>query len=352
MCKTGQPLAGLYRKEFNMKKVNILGSCVSRVSLLNGDTSGHGIYGEDMKQVYFLDKQNLVLSMMPSAFSQAEVDSVPEEVLYDKTRIKALRQCLDKSTLKLLMESDADYLVMDLYDFQNDFVVYKDTAFSTCAHEFMNTELFKRDSKNMKISNFMRMPTWIWYPYVDLFFEKIMAKYDADHIILLRFRSNRYYWAKDGGIKEIPETYRKPWHSNYIYNATLKRLEDYIINKYQPYVIDLSKFYMCSEYEWSNLNGAHFEYRFYRQAFKYITEVVTGKANTRYFAKPEFMWEGFGVPTEQEKDRRFDVEGALELLPKLVEEEDILWINLLHKLNIYAKDDPRVQEYTRICIGE
>ena len=67
------------------------------------------------------------------------------------------------------------------------------------------------------------------------------------------------------------------------------------------------------------------------------TEIVTGRANeTRYFAKPEFMWEGFGQATEAEKNWKFDVEGALELLPQLVEQEDILWINLLHKLNIYV----------------
>ena len=81
------------------------------------------------------------------------------------------------------------------------------------------------------------------------------------------------------------------------------------------------------------------------------------------------MWEGFGQATEAEKNWKFDVEGALELLPQLVEQEDILWINLLHKLNIYAKEDilwinllhklniyakedPRVMEYTQICIGE
>lgn len=335
-----------------MKTINVLGSCVSRISLLNGETERHGIYGDDMQLGYFLDKQNFVLSMMPPAFSKAEVDAVPAEVLYDSTRIKALRQCLDKSTLKLLLESDADYLVMDLYDFQNDFVVYGDTAFSTCAHEFMNTDLFKCDTENMKIANFMNIATWIWYPYVDLFFEKIMTKYDADHIILLRFRSNKYFWDKDGRIKEIPEEYRRPWHSNYVYNGALKRLEDYIIRKYQPYVIDLSKFYICNGNEWTNLNGAHFEHRFYRQAFSYITEIVTGKAKTRYFSKPEFMWDGFGQATQEEKNWKFDVEGALDLLPQLVEQGDILWVNILHKLNIYAKDDPRVQEYTRACMGE
>ena len=146
--------------------------------------------------------------------------------------------------------------------------------------------------------------------------------------------------------------YRRPWHSNYIYNDALKQLEDYIISKYQPYVIDLSKFYICNANEWTNLNGAHFEHRFYRQVYSYISEIINGTAQTRYYSKPEFMWDGFGQATEEEKNWKFDVEGALELLPKLVEQEDILWINILHKLNIYAKDDERVQEYTQICIGE
>ncbi len=335
-----------------MHKVNILGSCVSRISLLNANTAGHGIYGEDMQQVYFLDKQNIALAMMPSAFSQEAVDAIDENVLYDKSRIKSLRQCLDKSTLRLLMESDADYLVMDLYDFQNDFVVFNDTAFSTCAHEFMNTELFKNNSHNIQIANFMKLPAWIWYPYVDLFFEKIMQKYDADHIILIRFRSNTYYWAKDGSIKEVPAEFKRPYHSNDVYNAPLQRLEDYIIRKYQPYVIDLAKFYMGNENEWANLNGAHFEHRFYRRVFSCISEIVTGQVSDRYYANPEYMWDEFGLPTDAEKKWQFDVEGALHLLPQLVENEDILWLNLLHKLNIYAKDDERVRAYTRSVTGE
>lgn len=42
--------------------------------------------------------------MMPPAFSQEVINEIDESKLYDKTRIKSLRQCLDKSTLRLLME--------------------------------------------------------------------------------------------------------------------------------------------------------------------------------------------------------------------------------------------------------
>jgi len=59
---------------------------------------------------------------------------------------------------------------MDLFDMQNDFAVYKETAFATCAHEF-----FKRYEAGIGLANFMTIPQWIWYPYIDIFFEKIMT---------------------------------------------------------------------------------------------------------------------------------------------------------------------------------
>lgn len=49
-------------------KVSVLGSCVSRVSLLNGDQQGHGIYnGKELgiELEYFLDKHNIALALMP-----------------------------------------------------------------------------------------------------------------------------------------------------------------------------------------------------------------------------------------------------------------------------------------------
>ena len=63
------------------------------------------------------------------------------------------------------------------------------------------------------------------------------------------------------------------------------------------------------------------------------------------------MWDNFGIPNKNELDYAFDVENAIDLLVELVEKEDVLWINILHKLNIYAKDNPVVIEYTKACLG-
>ena len=99
-------------------------------------------------------------------------------------------------------------------------------------------------------------------------------------------------------------------------------LEQYFIDKYNPWVIDLSKYFMGDQNSWENLNGAHFEKQFYRETF---------------FSKKR---RGY----EEDLQRKFDVESALELFYTLLDEEDVLWINILDKLNTYAPEDERVIE--------
>lgn len=147
-----------------MTKVNILGSYVSRVAMLAGDIKGHGIAGEGLELGYFLDKKNIVCAMMPSPFAEDDIENIDKECMYDKSRYNSLKQCLNKKTVELLLESDAEYLIIDLYDFYTDKGICNNTIFSTCAHEFLNTHIYKSVSKQVEWTNFMMLPTWIWYP--------------------------------------------------------------------------------------------------------------------------------------------------------------------------------------------
>ena len=330
-----------------MIKINVLGGCVSRVSLLDGHQSMHGIADEEMELGYFLDKQNIVCAMMPAPFEREEVERIEASELWDQSRLYTVKQCLNKDTMCLLMESDADYVVMDLYDMQTDFAAYKQTCFSTCANEVFNTRLLGKYFDKVSTGNFLGLPPAIWYGYVDLFFEKLVDKYGADHIILNRFRCNSYYLAKDGIIREIPKEFQNPFQPHPKYNIALAELEDYIIEKYNPYVIDLSKYFMGDQNAWNNLQGAHFENEFYRETFDQIKKIVKGKDAKRYFSEPKFFDEnrrGF----EEDKNRKFEIESNMQLMLKLLDQEDILWLNILDKLKIYAPDDKRVQEYVSI----
>ena len=328
--------------------VNCLGSCVSRVSLLKGERNQHGIYkGEeiDIKLQYFLDKHNIALAMMPPPFDRTEVAAITDENMYDKSRLRSMKQMLNKDTIKMLLESNAEYLIMDLYDFHNSFLIYENTAFGTQANEFCNTKLYDKVFKKLTLmTSFFERLTYTYYPLVDLFFEKIMTKYDSDHIILNRFRSNTYALLKDGYIASLPDNLKMSYQSNDKYNKQCRLLEDYIIKKYNPYVIDLSKYYMSDENLWgrSGIHGAHYEKQFYRETYNQIVKIIKGDGANKYYDKPEF----FNVNREADEEdskREFNVEKGFLALDYFIDSDDPLSLNILEKLYIKAPNHEKLK---------
>ena len=99
-----------------MVKINVLGSCVSRVPLLDADTSEHGIADERMELEYFFDKQNIVCAMLPPAFPREEVESIQDVCMNEKYALRSLQQNLNKDTLKLLVDSSAEWVVGEFMD--------------------------------------------------------------------------------------------------------------------------------------------------------------------------------------------------------------------------------------------
>lgn len=326
-----------------MTKINILGSCVSRVSLLDGDQKGHGIADEDMELGYFFDKQNMVLCQMPAPFTKEEVATITVEELWDKSRIHVVHQSLNKDTLPMLMESDADYLVIDLMEFQTYFAVYGKTAFDTNAFEFMNTGLYQKYASDIRIANFLEMDEWIYYPYIDLFFGKVMTKYDADHIILNRFRANSYFLGKDGQIKNIPDAFKNKFQANDRFNYKLRQLEDYIIKKVNPYVIDISKYYMGCEQDWSNVQGAHFEKGFYHHTLDLIRHIINDKPTERVFDKAEFFTGKYPESYE------CDIDNLYNTMMVFLDNEEILWMNILDKLYSRMPENEELKGYVEAC---
>ena len=330
--------------------LNCLGSCLSRLSLLKGEKNLHGIYnGENIgiKIQYYLDKHNIALAMMPPPFDREQVEAITDENLRDKTRLRSMKQMLNKDTIKMLLESDAQYLIMDLYDFHNSFLVYKDTAFGTQAGEFSNTKLYHKvlDKLTLMSSFFERM-TWVYYPLVDLFFERIMQKYDSEHIILNRFRSNIYTLLKNGNIKRLSDDFKMNYQCSDKYNPQCRALEDYIIKKYNPYVIDLSKYFMCDENYWgsSGIHSGHFERQFYLETYNQMIRIMTGETKEKYYNKPGFFnpeRDGY----EEDSKRKFDTNKGLEFLNYLIDTKDPLALNILEKLYIKMPNQEFLEIY-------
>lgn len=336
-------------------KVTVLGSCVSRVSLLRGNTKEHGIIDGckharskgGLELEYFLDKHNIALAMCPPPFAEEEVNTITSQELWDKSRDVSLRQLLMKQTVPLLMDGESEYLIMDFYDFHNNFLAYKDTAFATGANEFMNTGLFRKYAEQLTSYTFFQLPTWTYYPLVDLFFERIMQKYDADHIILNRFRANTFYLDVDGKIKLIPENFKQPFQCHDKRNPECRRLEEYVINKHHPYVIDVSKYFMGDRNLWDNLNASHFEKEFYRETYDQIIRIIEGETAERYFDTVQ-VFDRNRPGYDEDMKRKFDVEYGIKFFEALLEESNglsELGLNVLDKLYAYAPEDKNVNRY-------
>lgn len=256
------------------KKLDILGSCISRVMLINGEIEYKGTYDDRMEIEYFFDKNNMVCSMMPPPFTKEEVDSIKDEELYDKSRLKSLKNGLNKDELDKILSGDADFIVIDLYGLSVDVSCYKNTLFSNNAYEFYNTRLYEKYKDDIGGFNLMNVPTFLWYGYIDLFFEKLLSKYDNDHIVLNRFQTCRKYISEEGTIEDIPEGFKRPFHGKYEYNENVREVEQYIIDKYNPYVIDLSKYFLVDEKHWGNINGVHYQKLFYEEALKKFNKIL------------------------------------------------------------------------------
>lgn len=329
-----------------MKKVTVLGSCVSRVSLLDGLLGEHGILDDRLDIDYYLDKQNIVCAMLPPPFPQEEIDNMEDICIQDKGAIRSLKQNLNKETLSLILSSDAEYILIDFMDMHINQCRYHDTIFAPQANEFFRTDLYEKYRMEITKLRILDESWEDWIGYVDQFFSEMLKKYDGNHIILNCFRCNSYYISKEGTVERIPERFRGSSHPLPRLNNVEKRLEQHIIDNYNPWVIDLSKYFLGDENIWENLQGAHFEREFYRETFDQVRRIILGETKERYFACPGlFNPERRGYLEDAKLP--FDIEAGIEKMEEFYVSNDLLWLNLLDKLYMHAPEDERIVELLR-----
>lgn len=325
-----------------MTKITVLGSCVSRVSLLDGIRWEHGVADENLDLDYFLDKQNIVCAMYPPPFPKNEVDNLVDICVQEKYAIRSLKQNLNKETLYMLKQSKADYIVTDFMDMHMNQCRYNDTIFAPQANEFFRTNLNELYGDKIEKFRILDMPWEKWISDVDAFWTEMTQKYDGDHIILNRFRCNYYYMTKEGTVDVIPERFRGSSHPLPCYNEIVRRLEDYIIEKYNPYVIDLSKYFMGDHNIWDNLQGAHFEMEFYRETMDNIREIILNNKLEKHYSMPKFFdLERRGYV--EDLNLPFSIEDGLIKFQEYYDTKNLLWINMLDKLQMHASGDVRVK---------
>jgi len=227
--------------------VDVHGSCVSRSCFEFIDKS-------QILVQHTFSRNHIVSCMMPPAnlsFQHGELQLYNSE--YSE---RCMRLALDKQTVPLLLKSDAEYLIIDFFDFCQPVAAYLDTTFSTYDYTFYRTSAYQEHKELFNTVDFLNVPVCLWYGYVDAYFRAMDEKFHG-HIVLNRLNCCGIYLSKSGAVEEIPQNFR--FFGDVKYNQLLWALENYVIDKYHPIVIDISKYFISDENYNPDTTPVHFE---------------------------------------------------------------------------------------------
>ncbi|MFB5763841.1 DUF6270 domain-containing protein [Paenibacillus medicaginis] len=270
--------------------VDVHGSCVSRnIFNFNKNT--------DISVNQYFSRNNIVSSMMPPA----SISTNREELIRYNSEYshRCLRYAIEKKTVPLLKSSIADFLVIDFFDLCQPVAVYKNTTFSTYDYVFYNTAAYKSEPEKYKTVNFLELPIWSWYGYIDLYWQQMIEKF-GENVILVRLQCCNKYISKDGTVrKTLPNLLN---FGNPIYNKQLYDLEEYVINKYDPYIIDISKYFVADENYNPDVTPVHFEENYGVTSWILMEDIILNKPKQKYYDNitPEVVADLLERPVDDE----------------------------------------------------
>lgn len=263
--------------------VDIFGSCVSRYIFFDGGIDGKGCADPRIKINYFFDKHPILSCVTPmpndETINSETISQITIDELWDKNEheLRALKQELSKSCMKIIKNSKAEYFVLDLYALHTNLLIYKETMFSPYRYEFFGTNLYKQNKEKFSHLFFpFDLPIGLWYGYIVEFMNEIVKHY-GQNIILVRFTACSHYVSYQKEVKPIPPEFLTPWMASYKFNDRVRELEDLIIRDFKPHVIDYSKYYIGDQNHNPSLQGAHFNIGFYTESFAKIKEILFSK---------------------------------------------------------------------------
>ena len=192
---------------------------------------------------------------------------------------RCMRLALSKQTVPLLLESSSEYLVIDFFDLCQPVAAYFDTTFSTYDYTFYNTAAYRDHKEQFRALDFIDVPICLWYGYVDHYFQ-LMTKKFGGKIILNRLDCSGVYLSTQNQIREIPDSLLN--FGSPKYNGLLHDLENYVIDRYHPFVIDVSKYFISDEHYNPDTTPVHYEEAFETVQSRIILKIL-GAGGPRYF---------------------------------------------------------------------
>lgn len=269
-----------------MINVDIHGSCVTREIFNFFDENTK----KEIKVNQYFYRQNIVSSMMPETGLPTDFENIGGGIEEKEFLRRSLNYALDKSTVPRLLNSESKCLIVDLFDVFEFVMTYKNTTFSTVDELFWGTPNFKENFDEIKRMNFCEIATCYWYGYIDLYFKSMTGKFDK--VILNRLSRCEIYISENGTMRSIMEDYSHNTGSSAEHNLSVRVLEEYIIDRYDVYVMNYTK-YFVGEHEATpyGIAASHFEKLYYQTGKDILPLIIKqelSKEHTKEYTKKIF----------------------------------------------------------------
>ncbi len=254
-------------------KADVHGSCVS-FSILKKDTpEGCRIKLDSLDNHYFFSHINIAGSMG----KKIDVEPAEEELsVFEEHLRRNLITDLNKTVVTELLQSDAEWLLVDFYDFARVQWAYRGGSYTHTVFLNEAKDYYQKVSDQMEGPfRWIDLPTFLYYDKVDEYFRIMVEKYGREHIILNRIYFNRYYIDGDNSLKEIRKNI--DWVGSYKDNGVIRRLEDHVIEKFGIKSIDVSKYFVADFNFTKDILAVHYEEEYYRLAGRIISKMVRGE---------------------------------------------------------------------------
>lgn len=267
-----------------IKNIAIYGSCISKDPFTTR-------FNKDYKEKYncvITDQKHSFISTMQEKeiANESELVILPENS-NNRYQSKCIKDDLEKTFVDLMLTNDIDYLVLDVnFEVQTGIISYNDGKLLTSATNIEKTEFYSKQT-NITHINIFDNPTQffeLWCEYCDKFFNFLNVNCPNTKIILAEVRALDVVQRPDLSMYVEPDFTLKSKLSNIYY----KKLEDYIKENFDVYVVNFNKDVVLKEnHVWGKF-FVHYDDSYYTNFLKKIDKIVEFdelKKQVEYFSK-------------------------------------------------------------------
>ena len=222
------------------------------------------------KEFFKIGRDSMSVSLVslmskPISFDPAKVELDEPDV------VKRIKDDFEKNYLKILKQDQYDYLVMDTYyDVEVGVIKLENSSYITNIYGLPETEFYK-SLKNFKIIRIYEQYDEFYSLFTkscDLFFKFLKENCPNTKVILNCSRFVYKYLSNDKILEN------RGYYNKYKLNIYRDKLDNYILENYDVYVLPFDKNTVSDENHLWGLHPTHYEPRYYKEKTEQLKNII------------------------------------------------------------------------------